>query len=131
MINRPIEMTKKSVPIIDMKDSSSSADKIVEACQEWGCFRMINHGVPTELMSEMKALTRSLTDLPMETKLRNAHPEPGKGYTPPNLAGPHFESLSFYDVASPQAIRDFCSQLHVSPYQRSTFPNLIPRSLHV
>ncbi|KAL8506226.1 hypothetical protein ACS0TY_017188 [Phlomoides rotata] len=111
-------MGKMSVPVIDMKATSSLSEKIVKACSEWGCFRMVNHGVPTELMSEMKALTRSLTDLPMEIKLKNSHPEPGKGYTPPNMAGPHFEGLSLYDVASPAAIHDFCSHLHVSPYQR-------------
>ncbi|KAL7103882.1 hypothetical protein ACP275_08G208100 [Erythranthe tilingii] len=111
-------MAKKSIPIIDMQDFSSVAEKMVKACEEWGCFRLVNHGVPIELMSEMKTVTRSLMDLPMEIKERNSHPEPGKGYTPPNMASPYFEGLSLYDMASPGAVHDFCSQIDASPHQR-------------
>ncbi|KAL1567297.1 2-oxoglutarate-dependent dioxygenase DAO-like [Salvia divinorum] len=111
-------MGKDSAPVIDMEDSSNLAEKIVKACEEWGCFRLVNYGVDMELMTEMKAVTRSLMDLPMEVKHNNSHPEPGKGYTPPNMASPYFEGLSLYDIASPGAIDHFCSQIHVSPHQR-------------
>ncbi|EYU26231.1 hypothetical protein MIMGU_mgv1a010820mg [Erythranthe guttata] len=72
-------MAKKSVPIIDMQDLANVPEKIVKAFEEWGSFRLINHGVPIELMSEMKAVTRSLMDLPMEIKRKNYHPDSGKG----------------------------------------------------
>ncbi|KAH6764138.1 2-oxoglutarate and oxygenase superfamily protein [Perilla frutescens var. frutescens] len=112
-------MAKKCIPLIDMElDESNIGEKIVKACSEWGCFRMVNHGVSMELMSEMKAVTRSLTDLPMEMKERNSHPEPGKGYTPPNMASLYFEGLSLYDIASPGAVEDFCSQVGASPHHR-------------
>ncbi|KAK6154214.1 hypothetical protein DH2020_008462 [Rehmannia glutinosa] len=113
-------MAMKSVPVIDMQDLSINLpEKIVKACEEWGCFRLVNHGVPIELMSEMKAVTRTLMDLPMEIKQKNYHPEPaGKGYTPPNMASPYFEGLSLYDLTSPGAVHGFCSQIDVSPYQR-------------
>lgn len=52
-------MGKDSVPLINMKDSSNLAEKIVKACEEWGCFKLVNHGVDTELMAEMKAVTRA------------------------------------------------------------------------
>ncbi|KAH6775477.1 2-oxoglutarate and oxygenase superfamily protein [Perilla frutescens var. hirtella] len=112
-------MAKKCIPLIDMElDESNIGEKIVKACSEWGCFRMVNHGIPVELMSEMKAVTRSLTDLPMEMKQRNTHPETGKGYTPPHMASPYFEGLSLYDMASPGAVDNFCSQVEASPHQR-------------
>ncbi|KAG6423764.1 hypothetical protein SASPL_114167 [Salvia splendens] len=111
-------MERYSAPVIDMKESENLAEKIVKACEEWGCFRMVNHGVAIELMTQMKAITLSLTDLPMEVKQKNSHPEPGKGYTPPNSASPFFEGLSLYDMASPGAIDLFCSQINVSPHQR-------------
>ncbi|KAH6836481.1 hypothetical protein C2S53_020090 [Perilla frutescens var. hirtella] len=113
-------MAKKCIPLIDMEleESINLGEKIVKACSEWGCFRMVNHGISVELMSEMKAVTRSLTDLPMEMKQRNSHPEPSKGYTPPNKASPYFEGLSLYDIASPGAVEDFCSQVRASPHQR-------------
>ncbi|KAG6387257.1 hypothetical protein SASPL_152444 [Salvia splendens] len=106
-------MDKVSAPVIDMKDSSNLAEKIVKACEEWGCFRLVNNGVDTELMAEMKAVTRSLMDLPVEVKHNNSHPEPSKGYTPLNITSPYFEGLSQYDIASPRAIDNFCSQIHV------------------
>ncbi|KAL0320510.1 UNVERIFIED_CONTAM: 2-oxoglutarate-dependent dioxygenase DAO [Sesamum radiatum] len=112
------DMAKRSsVPVIDMQDLSGLAEKIVKACEEWGCFRLVNHGVPMELMAEMKGVTRSLMDLPMEIKQKNSHPEPGKGYTPPNMASPYFEGLSLYDMTSPGAFDHFCSQIDASPHQ--------------
>ncbi|KAI3457542.1 hypothetical protein Pfo_014205 [Paulownia fortunei] len=112
--------TTKSVPVIDMKeDLPTLPEKIVKACEGLGCFRLKNHGIPLSLMSEMKAVTRSLLDLPLELKLRNSNPhEPSKGYTPPNLASPFFDSLSLYDMASPGAVEDFCAQMRASPHQR-------------
>ncbi|XP_075477303.1 2-oxoglutarate-dependent dioxygenase DAO-like [Primulina tabacum] len=110
---------KKSVPVIDMQDFSTLPQKIVSACEDWGCFRLINHGVPFSLMSDMKDVVRSLHDLPMEIKMRNYnHQEPSKGYTPPNMASAFFESLSLYDDGSAVAVENFCTQLDVSPQQR-------------
>ncbi|KAK4383578.1 2-oxoglutarate-dependent dioxygenase DAO [Sesamum angolense] len=110
---------KKSVPVIDIEDSASLPEKLVRACEELGCFRLMNHGIPMSLMSEMKAAVRSLLDLPLEVKRRNSNPhEPSKGYTPPNLASPFFDSLSLYDMASPNAVEYFCSQMDASPHQR-------------
>ncbi|XP_073127461.1 2-oxoglutarate-dependent dioxygenase DAO-like [Henckelia pumila] len=109
----------KSVPVIDMQDFSTLPQKLVSACEDWGCFRLINHGVPLSLMSHMKDAVRSLHDLPMEIKMRNYNQqEPSKGYTPPNIASAFFESLSLYDDGSAAAVDDFCSQLGVSPQQR-------------
>ncbi|KZV24174.1 adventitious rooting related oxygenase family protein [Dorcoceras hygrometricum] len=109
----------KSVPVIDMQDFSTLPQKIVSACEEWGCFRLINHGVPSSLMSNMKDVTSSLHDLPMEIKMRNYnHRDPSKGYTPPNMASAFFESLSLYDAGSAAAVDNFCSQLDASPQQR-------------
>ncbi|KAL2476538.1 2-oxoglutarate (2OG) and Fe(II)-dependent oxygenase superfamily protein [Abeliophyllum distichum] len=107
--------SKSKIPVIDMQDLP---EKIVKACEEWGCFRLVNHGVPMELMSQMKAVSRSLLDLPMEIKERNSHPEHGKGYIPPNMASSYFDSLSLYDMASPGAVDDFCAQIDASHNQR-------------
>ncbi|XP_073128690.1 2-oxoglutarate-dependent dioxygenase DAO-like [Henckelia pumila] len=109
----------KSVPVIDMQDSSNLPQKMVNACEEWGCFRLKNHGIPLSLMSEMKDVARSLLDLPNEIKMRNFnHQEPSKGYTPTNMASKVFESLSLYDVESAAAVNHFCTQLDASPHQR-------------
>lgn len=109
----------KSVPVIDMGDAESLAEKLVTACEEFGCFRVTNHGIPSSLMSDMKAVVRTLLDLPLESKMRNFDSnEPSKGYTPPNMASAFFDSLSLYDMASPAAVQRFCDQMDASPHQR-------------
>ncbi|KAK2981670.1 hypothetical protein RJ640_000179 [Escallonia rubra] len=113
-------MEPSGVPVIDMQDFAGLAEKLVKACEEWGCFRLINHGVSEKLMLEMKAVTRSFLDLPADIKLRNVSPVEGKGYTPPNQASPFFEGMSVYDMASPGAVDNFCDQLDASAHQRET-----------
>ena len=44
--------------------------KIVEACEDWGIFQIVDHGVDAELISEMTGLAREFFDLPSEEKLR-------------------------------------------------------------
>ncbi|KAL3508833.1 hypothetical protein ACH5RR_028234 [Cinchona calisaya] len=110
--------TKTCVPIIDLQDTSGLPEKLVKAGEEWGCFRLLNHGIPRELMSEMKVVCSSLLDLPTEIKQGNCPPGPGRRYTPPNLAGPYFEGLNIYDMASAGAVDDFCAQVDACPHQR-------------
>ncbi|KAK1439202.1 hypothetical protein QVD17_05018 [Tagetes erecta] len=45
-------------------------DKIVKACEDWGIFQVVDHGVDTKLLSEMTRLARQFFDLPTEEKLR-------------------------------------------------------------
>ncbi|XP_042508926.1 naringenin,2-oxoglutarate 3-dioxygenase [Macadamia integrifolia] len=44
--------------------------KIVEACEDWGIFQVVDHGVDTKLISEMTGLAREFFALPPEEKLR-------------------------------------------------------------
>ncbi|TXG59787.1 hypothetical protein EZV62_014360 [Acer yangbiense] len=44
--------------------------KIVEACEDWGVFQVIDHGVDTKLISDMTRLAREFFALPPEDKLR-------------------------------------------------------------
>ncbi|KAK4439014.1 hypothetical protein Salat_0236100 [Sesamum alatum] len=85
---------KNSVPVIDMQDTAVS-----------------------HVRNESR---RALLDLPLEVTLRNSNSrEPSKGYTPPNMASAFFDSLSLYDMASPDAVEHFCAQLDASPHQSS------------
>lgn len=45
-------------------------NKIVEACEEWGVFQIVDHGVDTKLVSEMTTLAKEFFALPPEEKLR-------------------------------------------------------------
>ncbi|KAF8029218.1 hypothetical protein BT93_E1778 [Corymbia citriodora subsp. variegata] len=111
------------VPAIDIQDFPGQYQKLREACEAWGCFRIVNHKVPLELMSEMKAVVRSLLDLPFEIKKRNTDVIAGSGYMAPSEKNPLYEALGLYDMGSPQAVQAFCSQLDASPHQREIIEN--------
>ncbi|KAI6700299.1 hypothetical protein NL676_014623 [Syzygium grande] len=65
-------MMEGKVPVIDIGDFPGQSQKLGEAFEAWGFFRIVNHKIPLKLMSEMKAVARSLLDLPSEIKRRNA-----------------------------------------------------------
>ncbi|KAL5726993.1 flavanone 3-dioxygenase [Ranunculus cassubicifolius] len=66
------------IPVISLaglmgEDESARSDickKIVNACEDWGIFQVIDHGVDTSLISEMTTLAREFFALPPEDKLR-------------------------------------------------------------
>ncbi|XP_052206954.1 2-oxoglutarate-dependent dioxygenase DAO-like [Diospyros lotus] len=109
------------IPVIDVKEfaNPSELEKLMEACRDWGCFRIVNHGLPPALMWEMKTVARALLDQPEEIKQRNVQPVI-QGYTPTQHGGPLFEALGCYDMGSPSNIDAFCSILDASPLQRET-----------
>ncbi|KAK3013539.1 hypothetical protein RJ639_008362 [Escallonia herrerae] len=105
------------VPVIDIQDFPSQAEKLVGACEDWGCFRLINHTIPATLMSEMKSVVRLLLDLPLEIKQRNRDAIAGSGYVAPSAINPLYEALGLYDIGSVEAVHAFCTQLDASPLQ--------------
>lgn len=66
------------IPVISLSGIDNSVDgkrgeicrQIVEACENWGMFQVINHGVDTNLMTDMTRLSRDFFVLPSEEKLR-------------------------------------------------------------
>ena len=45
-------------------------DKIVEACENWGIFQVVDHGVDSNLISEMTRFAKMFFDLSPEEKLQ-------------------------------------------------------------
>ncbi|KAI3704463.1 hypothetical protein L1987_74683 [Smallanthus sonchifolius] len=111
-----------SIPVIDLLDFPNQSSKLIAASEDWGCFRLINYHdvLPATLMSDMKAVVRSLFDLPVEIKRRNLDVITGSGYMAPTAKNPLYEALGLYDMASRVDVDKFCSQLDVSPHQRET-----------
>ncbi|KAG8377922.1 hypothetical protein BUALT_Bualt08G0083900 [Buddleja alternifolia] len=63
------------IPVISLAgiDGGKRAEicrKIVEACEEWGIFQVVDHGVDSKLISDMTRLAREFFALPAEEKLR-------------------------------------------------------------
>jgi len=79
--NHPVAETgsiDEQVPIIDIadliQDSSSEAARaaikdIAQACQNWGFFQVINHGIDTILIENVWDQTRAMFALPSEEKM--------------------------------------------------------------
>ncbi|RHN54502.1 putative non-heme dioxygenase domain, isopenicillin N synthase [Medicago truncatula] len=113
-------MTGETIPYIDLEKISEQfeCNKLRNACEKWGCFRIINHSIPLTLMDEMKMVVVALHDLPMDIKKNNKDVIPGSGYFGPSVFNPLIESVGLYDMGSSQAIQDFCSQLNATPHQR-------------
>ncbi|KAM7517267.1 hypothetical protein LguiA_006850 [Lonicera macranthoides] len=65
------------IPVISLSGINDSEDrrseicqKIVEACEDWGIFQVIDHGVDTSLISDMTRLARDFFAMSPEEKLR-------------------------------------------------------------
>ena len=66
------------IPVISLAGIDDDVDQrraeicrnIVEACEGWGVFQVVDHGVDLGLVSEMTKLARMFFDLPTEDKLR-------------------------------------------------------------
>ncbi|CAL5190153.1 unnamed protein product [Lathyrus oleraceus] len=78
-----------NIPIIDLRglysidpnEKASTFKKISEACNEWGFFQIVNHGVSHDLMDLAKETWRQFFHLPMEVKQEYSNsPKTYEGY---------------------------------------------------
>ncbi|KAI7730419.1 hypothetical protein M8C21_025364 [Ambrosia artemisiifolia] len=115
-------MARVGVPVIDMQKVEGLEEKIVKAFEEWGCFRMVNHGVPPQLLAEMKVVVASLFDLPEDIESQTTYTKHGMGYIRRGLINSFYESLGIGNISSSE---DFCDNLDVSTHQRKTIYNYI------
>ncbi|CAA7388591.1 unnamed protein product [Spirodela intermedia] len=75
----PVGVHSEKVPVVDMSklavggghgDGGHELAKLASACEEWGFFQVVNHGVEEELMARMEALAMEFFMLPLEEKER-------------------------------------------------------------
>ncbi|GER57025.1 2-oxoglutarate (2OG) and Fe(II)-dependent oxygenase superfamily protein [Striga asiatica] len=55
---------------VDGGDRAQICRKIISACEDWGIFQVVDHGVDLELVESMNRLAREFFDLPADEKLR-------------------------------------------------------------
>ncbi|KAF3339931.1 gibberellin 20 oxidase 2 [Carex littledalei] len=115
--------------VIDLAEFSDPNQKkdLLEASRYWGCFRVINHGIPGGLQSEMKAAVKALFDLPDDVKCRNADVILGSGYIGPTPKNPFYEAFGLYDAASLSDVDAFCSLLDAPSHVRETIKTYAER----
>ncbi|KAJ9565151.1 hypothetical protein OSB04_001117 [Centaurea solstitialis] len=62
------------IPVIDLQenpniDQSDIIQQILKACQQFGLFQVINHGVSEKMMEDMRVLYNEFFNMPIEDKL--------------------------------------------------------------
>ncbi|KAI3678813.1 hypothetical protein L6452_38116 [Arctium lappa] len=62
------------IPVIDLQenpkiDRSDIIQQILKACQEFGLFQVINHGVSEKMMEDMRVLYHEFFNMPVDDKL--------------------------------------------------------------
>lgn len=77
-----------SIPVIDLKDcneiiknemgSSQLVQQVSRACEEFGFFQIVNHGVPQELCDRMMSVITDFFELPTEDKKEFYSTDPTK-----------------------------------------------------
>jgi len=76
-------------PVIDLSQFAQTThdahyneviSKVKQACQEWGCFRLVNHGIPETLLQDVETAVQQLCAMPMEAKQRSATEDPINSY---------------------------------------------------
>lgn len=72
------------IPVVDMSEvwgKPKGLKRVRSACEEWGFFQVVNHGVSHELMERMRGAWREFFELPLEEKRKYANsPETYEGY---------------------------------------------------
>lgn len=110
--------SEQVIPLIDLSllgngdaDSESLCIEVRKACEEWGCFAVVNHGVKEEIIHEMESAARDCFALPKESKQKNIFPRKDFNYIADVPALPFYESLGVPGAPDPAAIHKFSNQL--------------------
>ncbi|KAL3506357.1 hypothetical protein ACH5RR_031739 [Cinchona calisaya] len=112
----------EGIPLIDLSvlnspNSSFSDDhlanlvsEIADACQKWGFFQVINHGVPSEYREKAELASRKFFDLPKEQKLKVRRDE--------------VNPFGYYDTELTKNVRDWKEVFDISVED----PTVVPAS---
>ncbi|XP_023545782.1 gibberellin 3-beta-dioxygenase 1-like isoform X1 [Cucurbita pepo subsp. pepo] len=107
-----------SIPVVDFNDDNV-LELIGKACEEWGMFQLINHGVPKTLTAETEEVVRCLFALPQSQKMKTLNvPGTVSGYCMARLTKHHDKMMwheGFNVIGSP--VDDF-KKLWPTDYQR-------------
>ncbi|GLJ43952.1 hypothetical protein SUGI_0916260 [Cryptomeria japonica] len=66
----------QELPLVDMSEPPhQQKQKISAACQEWGFFQVVNHGIHLDVVENARKAARGFFELPVEEKLKWAREE--------------------------------------------------------
>ncbi|KAG6431529.1 hypothetical protein SASPL_109608 [Salvia splendens] len=105
---------EEDIPVISLS-SGEDAAKMVAASRKWGFFKLVDHGVPDEVIDDITVWLNRFYDLPMEQKLKGARTGSlPLGYSASNVdyGGnlPWAEILQL--LQSPQQVVEFATRVY-------------------
>ncbi|XP_075499562.1 oxoglutarate-dependent flavonoid 7-O-demethylase 1-like [Primulina tabacum] len=117
------------VPVIDMHqlngDSMVELGKLHDACQEWGFFQLINHGVSSGVVENMKLEVQKFFSLPIEEKKRFYQEEGDvEGYGQAFVVSED-QKLDWADMFSIVTLPTYLRKNHLIPKLPHTFREAI------
>lgn len=107
---------EESVPVIDVSnwDDSRVAESICEAAIKWGFFQIVNHGVPVEVMEQVKDSATRFFELPIEERKKYLRANsPSETVCFATSFNPHVEKVMEW--------KDYLTMLYVDDDQASAF----------
>ncbi|KAL9146035.1 hypothetical protein ABFS82_13G083600 [Erythranthe guttata] len=65
-----------NIPVVDLSDHTVAKTLIVNACKEFGFFKVINHGISMDLSNKLEAESVKFFKLPKQEKEKSGPPNP-------------------------------------------------------
>lgn len=72
---KPTSSFFNGIPMVDLSHPEASSS-IVKACEDFGFFKVVNHGVPMEFMTRLESEALNFFNLPQSEKDRAGPPDP-------------------------------------------------------
>jgi len=105
----------ESIPIIDMSnwEDPEVEDAICDAAEKWGFFQIINHGVPLQVLENVKKATHRFYEMAPQEKVK---------FTKENSASKHVRYGSSFSPEAEKALewKDYLSLFYVSEHEAQT-----------
>ncbi|XP_060190223.1 hyoscyamine 6-dioxygenase-like [Lycium barbarum] len=130
---RPVDPVPivKDIPIIDLgkakgEERAVVVQQLLKACQEYGFFQVINHGVPEDLMDEAMKVYKEFFSLPVEEKANYA--KEAANNTARGAATLYSSSAKHYDSEEHRYWRDVLEHsCNLDGEDKITWPDNPPR----
>ncbi|KAF5735710.1 feruloyl CoA ortho-hydroxylase 1-like [Tripterygium wilfordii] len=115
-INMTNVMPQESIPIIDMLkwDDVHVVESVCDAAEKWGFFQVINHGVPIDVLENVKDATHRFYGMPAEEKNKYS-----KKLSPSNNV--RFGTSFIPEAEKALEWKDYLSLFYVSDEEASAF----------
>eukprot|EP01018_Ginkgo_biloba_P037434 Gb_29875 [translate_table: standard] len=116
------ELQVLDVPVIDLSVQLGGEEemcrRVREACEEWGCFLAVNHGIDRHLLQSMDSVIQDLFALPTHAKENLISPTFFKGYLGRSKTEPFYETMAIPGIPPSDSIEEYAHKLWPQGYPK-------------